>query len=59
MIRAVGVVLAAFLLAQPPRDVPHSRTQTGTASGVIRGRVVAAATGDPIANAEVTVACCA
>ena len=41
MMRAVVVLLAAFLTAQPA-----SRTTT------IHGRVVAAATGDPIRNAR-------
>jgi len=53
MVRAVAFVLATLLLAQPPRDQPRSQTHDSTASGVIRGRVVSAATGDPIANAEI------
>ncbi|HKB10697.1 MAG TPA: carboxypeptidase-like regulatory domain-containing protein [Vicinamibacterales bacterium] len=57
MDRAVGLVLAAFLLAQPPRDLPAPRTSPpSSASGVIRGRVVAAASQDPIRNARVVAA---
>jgi len=55
MVRAVAFVLATLLLAQPPRDQPRSQTHDSTASGVIRGRVVSAATGDPITNAEITI----
>jgi hypothetical protein len=44
MLRAVAVVIAAFLAAQP---APQN---------TIRGRVVAAATGDPIRNARVSAA---
>ncbi|HXI30352.1 MAG TPA: carboxypeptidase-like regulatory domain-containing protein, partial [Vicinamibacterales bacterium] len=59
MTRAVCVVLAALLLAQPPRDQPRSETQpTDAARGTaaIRGRVVAAATHDPVRNARVVAA---
>jgi hypothetical protein len=55
MARAAGLVLAALLLAQSPRDVPRTHADTSLASGAIRGRVVSAATGDPLANAEVRV----
>jgi len=52
MTRAVGVLLAAFFVAQAPtRDRPL-RPSSGT--GTIRGRVVAAANGDPVRNARVT-----
>src|SRR2546427_1748823 len=52
MARAVGVLLAAFFVAQAPaRDGPL-RPSSGT--GTIRGRVVAAANGDPVRNARVT-----
>src|SRR5712691_3816112 len=49
----VAVVLfgAATLLSHPPRDAPPQRPATGT----IRGRVVAEASGDPIRNARVSV----
>jgi hypothetical protein len=49
----VAVVLfgAATLLWQPPHDASPPQPKTGT----IRGRVVAAATGDPIRNARVSV----
>jgi len=56
MARAAGLVLAAFLLAQPPRDVPRTHIDPSLASGTIRGRVVSAASGDPLANAEVRIA---
>jgi len=56
MARAAGLVLAALLFAQPPRDVPRTHADTSLPSGTIRGRVVSAATGDPLANAEVRVA---
>ncbi|HJZ71446.1 MAG TPA: carboxypeptidase-like regulatory domain-containing protein [Vicinamibacterales bacterium] len=52
MTRAAGVLFAAFVLAQPPRDRPATQTEP-TASGVIRGRVLTAATRDPIRNARV------
>ncbi|HMF99143.1 MAG TPA: carboxypeptidase-like regulatory domain-containing protein [Vicinamibacterales bacterium] len=52
MARAVGIVLAALVLAQPPRDQPRTQTQPAGTS-VIRGRVLAAATHDPIRNARV------
>ena len=42
---------AATLCWQPPRDTLPQPRSTGT----IRGRVVAAATGDPIRNARVSV----
>jgi protocatechuate 3,4-dioxygenase beta subunit len=52
MTRAAVVLFgAATLLWQPPRDTPPQPRSTGT----IRGRVVAAATGDPIRNARVSV----
>jgi hypothetical protein len=52
MTRAVGVLLAAFFVAQAPaRDGPL-RPSSGT--GTVRGRVVAAANGDPVRNARVT-----
>jgi hypothetical protein len=49
----VAVVLfgAATLLSHPPRDAPPQRPATGT----IRGRVVAEASGAPIRNARVSV----
>src|SRR5712671_4252443 len=53
MTRAAGVLLAAFSFAQlPPRETaPQPTSGTGT----LRGRVVAAATGDPVRNARVSV----
>src|SRR5438093_3558005 len=53
MARAVGALLAALFIAQTaPRDAaPQSTTDSRT----IRGRVVAAVTGDPIRNARVSV----
>src|SRR5438445_187844 len=53
MTRAVGAFLAALFIAQtPPRETaPRSTTDSRT----IRGRVVAAVTGDPIRNARVSV----
>ena len=56
MARAAGLVLAALLLAQPPRDVPPTHADSALPGGAIRGRVVSAATGDPLANVEVHVA---
>jgi len=49
----VAVLLfgAVALLGQPRRDARPQPPATGT----IRGRVVAAATGDPIRNARVTI----
>jgi hypothetical protein len=55
MVRAISVVLAALLLAQSPRDQPPSHRSAPTATGTIRGRVIAASSGDPIVNAEVSV----
>src|SRR5216683_2394008 len=52
MMRAVGALLAAFFVAQNPvRDGAPPPT-SGTS--IIRGRVVADDTGDPLRNAIVT-----
>jgi hypothetical protein len=52
MTRAVGVLLAAFFVAQvPPRDGAPRPT---SGAGTIRGRVIAAANGDPVRNARVS-----
>src|ERR1700730_15941738 len=48
---AIVLFGAATLVWQPPQDTPPQRSSTGT----IRARVVAAATGDPIRNARVSV----
>src|SRR2546427_5403950 len=48
---AVVLFGAATLLSHPPPDAPPQQPATGT----IRGRVVAAASGDPIRNARVSV----
>ena len=54
MMMRIGVWLlsAVTLFGQPTRDVPRPLSGTGT----LRGRIVAAATGDPIPNARVSVA---
>src|SRR5256885_5884090 len=54
MARAFGLVLAALLFAQPARDDSRSQIESNTAAGVIRGRVRAATTHDPVRNARVT-----
>src|SRR5690242_11992485 len=55
MVRAISVVLAALFLAQSPRDQPPSHGSPHTATGTIRGRVMAASSGDPVVNAEVSI----
>lgn len=53
MARAAGLVLAALLVAQPPRDLSRAHPDLQRATSLVRGRVISAATGDPIANAEI------
>ena len=53
MTRAVGALLAAFFVAQTP--VRDAAPRPATDSRMIRGRVVAAVTSDPIRNARVSV----